>query len=360
VNAEVASRAISNRTTFEDIEEAGIDTFIERMRDELASGKYRPMPNRRKEIPKSNGKVRTLGIPTIRDRVVQGALKLILEPIFEADFQPGSFGYRPRRTAREAIHRVGLAIICGRTRVLDVDPKAFFDNVRHHILMAKVAQRVADPDVMRLLKLILKASGSKGVPQGGVISPLLSNIYLNDVDRMLEWGKRKARYRGKYGDGTALEYARYADDLVILVGSFKRHDWLLETISRMLRRELGALQAEINTEKSRTVDLAKGESFGFLGFDFRQVVSLAGKRRAQYTPKLQKRTDLMKRIKEVFWRHESQPLDVIVRQINPILRGWVNYFAIGNSGRCFTTVRDWVEKSVRRHLMRNSKRRGHG
>ena len=125
-------------------------------------------------------------VPTIRDRVVQGALKLILEPIFEADFQPGSFGYRPKRTAHEAVNRVAEGIVRGLTRVLDLDLKAYFDNVRHHILLEKVAERVEDKDVMRLLKLILKASGKKGVPQGGVISPLLSNIYLNEVDRMLE------------------------------------------------------------------------------------------------------------------------------------------------------------------------------
>jgi RNA-directed DNA polymerase len=130
------------------------------------------MPNRRKEIPKDGGKkVRVLGIPTIRDRVVQGALLLILEPIFEADFQPGSFGYRPGRTAHEAVDRVELAIKEGKTRVIDIDLRAYFDNVRHHILLTKLAQRIDDPDVMHVLKLILKATGAKGVPQGGVITP---------------------------------------------------------------------------------------------------------------------------------------------------------------------------------------------
>jgi RNA-directed DNA polymerase len=346
--------------TFAAIEQGGVDVFIEQLRDELVTRRYRPMKNRRQEIPKSNGKVRVLGIPAIRDRVVQGALKLILEPIFEADFQPGSYGYRPRRTAHQAIHRVSDAIVRGRTHVIDVDLRAFFDNVQHHILLRKVAERVDDPEVMRLLKLMLKATGGKGVPQGGVISPLLSNIYLNDVDRMLERAKQVTRYRGKYGEGTPIEYARFADDLVILVGTLKHHEWLLRAVPRRLREELGALQVEINEEKSRIVDLAKGESFGFLGFDFRQVVSLAGRRRAQYTPKLKKRTELMRKVKGIFWRHESQPVEIVVRQINPILRGWVNYFAIGHSGRCFELVRHWVEQSVRRHLMRNSKRRGHG
>src|SRR5947209_8197078 len=170
--------------TFEAIEEGGVDGFIAQLRDELVTRRYRPMRNRRVEIPKDNGKVRVLGIPSIRDRVVQGALKLILEPIFEADFQPGSYGYRPNRTAHEALARVRKAINRGRTRVIDVDLRAYFDNVKHDILLAKVARRVSDPDVMRLLKLMLKATGRQGVPQGGVISPLLSNIYLTDVDRM--------------------------------------------------------------------------------------------------------------------------------------------------------------------------------
>ncbi len=169
--------------TFEAIEEGGVDGFIGQIRDELGSRKYVPMPNRKKEIPKDGGKkVRVLSIPTIRDRVVQGALLLILEPIFEADFQPGSYGYRPGRTAHEAVDRVELAIRRGKTRVIDVDLRAYFDNVRHHILLAKLAQRIVDRDVMHLLKLILKATGAKGVPQGAVISPLLSNVYLNEVD----------------------------------------------------------------------------------------------------------------------------------------------------------------------------------
>jgi RNA-directed DNA polymerase len=175
--------------TFEVIEAGGVDVFLMQVRDELAARTYRPMRNRRQEIPKDGGKVRVLGIPCIRDRVVQGALKLILEPIFEADFQPGSFGYRPGRTAHEAVQRVAEAIVKCKTRIIDIDLRAYFDNVRHDLLLAKVAVRVSDPDVLHLLKMILKASGKKGVPQGGVISPLLSNLYLNEVDKMLEKAK---------------------------------------------------------------------------------------------------------------------------------------------------------------------------
>jgi RNA-directed DNA polymerase len=196
--------------TFEAIEQEGEEAFLEQIRDELVTHQYRPLRNRRTEIPKSGGKIRTLSIPTIRDRVVQGALKLILEPIFEADFQPGSYGYRPKRTAQQAVERVARAIVLRKTHVLDIDVRAYFDNVQHSLLLAKVAKRVEDKDVLHVLAMILKASGRKGVPQGGVISPLLSNLYLTEVDQMLERAKEVTR-RGTY---TRVEYARYADDRV--------------------------------------------------------------------------------------------------------------------------------------------------
>jgi RNA-directed DNA polymerase len=343
--------------TFEAIEASGVDAFLQQIRDELVTRTYRPMRNRRQEIPKDGGKkVRVLSIPAIRDRVVQGALKLILEPIFEADFQPGSYGYRPKRSAHDAVTRVAEAIAKHKTRALDIDLRAFFDNVRHHVVLAKVAQRVDDEDVMHVLKLILRASGKTGVPQGGVISPLLSNLYLNEVDRMLERAKEVTRH-GKY---TYLEYARFADDLVILVDAYPQHDGLLKAVDTRLREELAKLYVEINEEKSGVVDLAKGERFGFLGFDFRRVRSLRGVWRPHYTPKLQKRTALLRKLKDRFRRFQSQPVDRAVQVINPILRGWVNYFAIGHSSQCFSYVRDWVEKKVRRHLMRARKLRGFG
>jgi len=196
--------------TFEAIEQEGEEAFLEQIRDDLVTHQYRPLRNRRTEISRSGGKTRTLSIPAIRDRVVQGALKLILEPIFEADFQPGSYGYRPKRTAQQAVERVARAIVLRKTHVLDIDLRAYFDNVRHPLLLAKVAKRVEDKDVLHVLARILKASGRKGVPQGGVISPLLSNLYLTEVDRMLERAKEVTR-RGTY---TRVEYARYADDRV--------------------------------------------------------------------------------------------------------------------------------------------------
>lgn len=343
--------------SFEAIERRGVEGFLEQIREELTTGRYVPMPNRRREIPKDGGrKVRVLGIPTIRDRVVQGALGLILEPIFEADFQDGSYGYRPGRKAREAVDRVKEAIGEGKTRVIDLDLRAYFDNVRHHILLAKVAARVNDDDVMHLLKQILKATGLKGVPQGGVISPLLSNIYLNAVDCMLERGCEVARESGQ----ARVQYARFADDLVVLVDGHPRHEQLLRQVTRRIREELARLEVEVNEEKSRTVDLEKGESFGFLGFDFRLGRNGSGGRTVLLTPQLRKRTALLARLRGVFDSHRSRPVERVIRKINPILRGWVNYFAHGNASRCFSYVRDWVEKKVRRHLARNQRRTGFG
>jgi len=343
--------------TFDAIEAEGVEGFLQQLRDALVSRTYRPLRCRRKAIPKEGGrKVRILSIPAIRDRVVQGALKLLLEPIFEADFQPGSYGYRPKRTAHQAVHRVAKAIVQNKTRVLDVDLRSYFDSVRHDLLLAKVARRVNDADVLALLKRTLKASGKTGVPQGGVISPLLSNLYLTEVDRMLERAKEVTR-SGKY---TYVEYARFADDLIILLDAYRRHDWLLTAVTRRLREELATLHVEVNDEKSRLVDLVKGESFGFVGFDFRRVRSVRGVWRPQYTPKRKKRTALLQKLKEVFRHFQSQPVKRVIEQINPVLRGWVNYFAIGHASQCFSYVRDWVEKKVRRHLMRARKRPGYG
>ena len=342
--------------TFETIEESGVEGFLRQIRDELLTNTYRPMRARKKEIPKDGGKVRVLAIPTIRDRVVQGAVKLILEPIFEADFQPGSYGYRPKRTAHQAVNRVAQAIVEEKTRIIDIDLRAYFDNVQHFLLLEKAARRVQDDAVMHLLKMMLKATGEKGVPQGGVISPLLSNLYLTEVDRMLEQAIATTR-RGQY---THVQYARFADDLVILIDSHPRHDWLVKAVDRRLREELGKLRVEINEEKSRMVELSKGEKFSFLGFEFRRILSRNQKWRPHFAPKLKKRTALFAKLREIFRRYASQPIGRVIELINPILRGWVNYFAVGHSSRCFSMVKDWVEKKARRHLMRVRKRRGFG
>jgi RNA-directed DNA polymerase len=342
--------------TFEAVEAGGVEGFLDQLLQELVQRTYRPQKARKVEIPKGGGKMRQLSIPSIRDRVVQGALKLILEPIFEADFQPGSFGYRPKKSAHTAIQRVSKAILEGKTYVIDFDLRSYFDTVRHHIVLKKVARRIDDDAVLWLLKLLLDASGKQGVPQGGVISPLLSNLYLNEVDQMLERAKAATHYER----WTAVEYARFADDLVILVDSHPRQQWLRQAVEKRLREELAKLQVEVNEEKSRKVDLGQGESFGFLGFEFRRIRNRRGRWMPLLLPKGKKRTELLGKLKEIFRSSRSQPVGGVIEKINPILRGWVQYFAIGHSSWCFSYIRDWVEKKIRRHLARACQRRGFG
>jgi RNA-directed DNA polymerase len=342
--------------TFGAIAVEGVDAFLGQLREELVQRRYRPERPRKVGIPKEGGKVRQLSIPTIRDRVVQGALKLILEPIFEADFQPGSYGYRPKQSAHAAVQRVSEAIVQGKTYVLDLDLRSYFDTVRHHIVLEKIARRVCDDAVLWLLRLILKASGRQGVPQGGVISPLLSNVYLTEVDRMLERAKAVTRHQ----QWTYVEYARFADDLVVLVDAHPRQRWLRTAVEQRLREELATLQVEVNEEKSRRVDLTQGESFGFLGFEFRRIRSQRGRWMPLRTPRGKKRAALLQTLKQVFRGHRSRPVGEVIGRINPILRGWVQYFAFGHSSRCFSYIRDWVEKKVRQHLARASQRHGFG
>jgi RNA-directed DNA polymerase len=342
--------------TFEAIEVDGVERLLDQLREELVQRRYRPQRPRKVEIPKEGGKVRQLSIPSIRDRVVQGALKLILEPIFEADFQPGSYGYRPKKSAQAAVQRVSEAILQGKTSVIDLDLRSYFDTVRHHIVLEKVARRVSDDAVLWLLRVMLKASGRQGVPQGGVISPLLSNVYLNEVDRMLEQAKNVTRVER----WTYVEYARFADDLVVLVDGHPRQRRLRAAVERRLREELATLQVEVNEEKTRRVDLTQGEGFGFLGFEFRRIRSRRDRWMPLRIPRIKKRTALLQKLKQIFRSHRSRPISEVIAQINPILRGWVQYFAVGHSSRCFSYIRDWVEKKVRHHLVRASQRHGFG
>lgn len=342
--------------TFTDIEESGLEDFLGKIREELVQGTYLPMKSREKEIDKGNGKTRTLKIPSIRDRVVQGAVKLILEPIFESDFMDGSYGYRPARTAHQAVQRVSKALIEGKTRILDLDLKSYFDTIRHDILLKKIASRVEDGRVLRLIKLILKAGGKRGAGQGGVISPLFSNIYLTEVDAMLEKAKETTR-RDKY---THIEYARFADDIVVLIDKHYKWDWLVPAVEKRLREELEKVNVEINQEKTKMANLEQGGTFSFLGFDFCKRKNWNGKRVVNCIPRGKAKSSLKLKIREIFKQNKSRPIKGVIEQINPILRGWVNYFRIGNSAKCFGELRDWVEKKIRRHLMKSRQRKGFG
>lgn len=344
--------------TFEEVETKGVDAYLLELQKQLQNRTYKPIRGREVKILKADGKsYRKLNIPSIRDRVVQVALKLILEPIFEADFQDGSYGYRPKRRAADAISRVSKAIIKRKTRIIDLDISKFFDNVRHDILLQKIAMRVQDKDVLRLIRLILKATSNKGLIQGGPFSPLASNIYLNSIDKMLENAKAATRNNGCNN----LEYARWADDLVIMIDHFKRHAWLEKAVTKRLQEELGKVGLEMNKEKTKIIDFSKPkQTFKFLGFDFRACLTKKKKMGFITSPTKQARNKLRSKIKETFRANLGKTVQEVVHIINPILRGWVNYFRIGNSRNCFVAIKDWIEKKVRRHIYRAKQQHGFG
>ncbi len=342
--------------SFEDIEAEGLEGFLEGIRQELLNRTYRSLPNKRVEIPKGNGKTRTLGIPTVRDRVVQGALKLILEPIYEADFKDCSYGYRPKRHAHQAIDRVTRGILHGLNRVVDVDLSGYFDNIRHHILLEKIGRRVQDNEIMHLIKLILKANGKKGVPQGGIISPLLSNLYLNEVDGMMERAREVTRRKGYYN----LDFIRSADDMVILVHGHPKENWLLQKVQKRLKEELDKLQVKMNKEKTKVVNLKEGSCFSFLGFDIRLNKNRKGKTYVSKTPRKKKRQEIGKKIKATLKANWNKPLKEVIQAVNLVIRGWVNYFRIGNSNSTFSKVRNYIEMKVRKFVMRRKKLKGFG
>jgi RNA-directed DNA polymerase len=204
---------------------------------------------------------------------------------------------------------------------------------------------------------MLGMNGKRGVPQGGVASPLLANIYLNEVDAMLESMKKQTSRSGF----TYVEYARYADDMVILVDGYGgKWEWLLTGVYKKLLEELARIKVKVNTEKTRLVDMTKGEAFSFLGFDFRRGKTRNGKWGVHMTPRMKARTKLLQDLKDIFRRFVSQPVGRVVDLINPKLRGWANYFRVGQASRCFSYVKDWVEKKVRRLLMSARNRRGFG
>jgi RNA-directed DNA polymerase len=340
--------------SFEDIEKSGLTDYLMALREDLVSGRYEPKPNRRVDIPKGNGKVRTLQIPCIRDRVVQGALKLILEAIFEADFCPNSYGFRPRRSPHRALAEVRRSVMRRMSTVIDVDLSRYFDTIRHSMLIDKIAKRVRDPQVLHLVKQIIKVGGKIGVPQGGPFSPLAANIYLNEVD----WAFDAIRRKTAQGPYEAVNYHRFADDIVITVsGHSTKRGWAERALQR-LQEQLVPLGVELNKEKTKVVDLLKGEAFGFLGFDLRRVRK---RERNGYlilmTPKKKARKAIKAKIRDLIRRGGATPAKMLVAQINAVLAGWVYYFRVGNSSRAFSEVRDYAEMKIRTLLTRRKRRR---
>jgi RNA-directed DNA polymerase len=340
--------------SFEDIESAGLTEFLAAIREDFITGRYKSMPNRRVEIPKGNGKFRLLQIPCIRDRVVQGALKLILEAIFEADFCPNSYGFRPKRSPHKALAEVRRSLMRRMSTVIDVDLSRYFDTIRHSVLLDKIAKRIQDPRVLRLVKQIIKVGGKVGVPQGGPFSPLAANIYLNEVDWFFDAVRRKTA-EGEY---EAVNYHRFADDIVITVsGHHTKRGWAERALQR-LKEQIAPLGIELNLEKTKVVNTLNGEAFGFLGFDLRRVRMRSGDGHfILMTPKKKARKAVKARIRDIIANGGAIPAKDLVKRINAALAGWVNYFRLGNASRAFSEVRDYVEMKVRILLTRRKRRR---
>jgi len=339
--------------SFDDIEAMPPERFLEDIRRDLMTGSYKPQKNRQVDIPKGKGKVRTLQIPCIRDRVVQGALKLILEAIFEADFCSNSYGYRPKRSPHLALAEVRRSVLRRMSIVIDVDLSSYFDTIQHAKLLSLIAKRIQDPQVLRLIKQIIKATGKVGVPQGGPFSPLAANIYLNEVD----WAFDAIRRRTAQGSYEAVNYHRFSDDIVITVsGHSSKQGWAERELER-LEEAVKPLGVALNHDKTRMVNTLTGEAFGFLGFDFRRVPKRKG---SGYfilmTPKKKARKAIKAKIRDIIRNSGATPAKEIISKINIVLAGWVNYFRIGNSSRAFSEVRDYVEMKVRTLLTRRKRR----
>ena len=336
--------------TFEQIERTGRDRLLSELAAELRARTYRPMPLRRAEIPKEGGKVRVISIPTIRDRVVQSALRLVLEPIFEADFSDSSYGARPGRSAHQALAVVTKGLLQRKHRVADVDLSRYFDMIRQDRMMAKVAKRVSDHEVLKLVKQVLERTGQRGIPQGSPLSPLLANLALNDLDHALSRGK------------AVLTYVRYLDDMVVLApDSAKGRAWGDRALQR-IQEEAALIGVSLNEDKTRVLSMTERDAmFAFLGFEFRWMRNRkTGSWYPLRIPRPKKVTQVLRTVHEVLASSRALPVAQAVGRVNEVLRGWVNYFRVGHASKAFAKVRYFVELKVRRFAQRQRKRLGFG
>ncbi len=347
-----------DKITVAEIEAAGAVEYIKSIHEELKTKRYRPQPLRRVWIPKANGKQRPLGIPTVKDRIVQQAARMVMEPIFEVNFSECSYGFRPGRSCHQAVKEVVKYLNWGLVKVVEADIVNCFGSIPQQRLMKAVSLRIADGAMLKLIRQWLKSGvmengqyqkTTAGTPQGGVISPLLANIYLDALDQI--WKKRKM----SSSKGRNAHLVRYADDLVVLTDRSPNQSM------ELIKWTFGKLGLELHPEKTRMLN-AKEESFDFLGFNFRQQKNpKTGKWFCLMQPSQKAQNNLREKIREVTSPRELSNLGVVVqRKVNPILRGWVNYFRIGNSSKTFDKMRHFVVRRLRRFTRRRQGRHGYG